>query len=167
MRVILLIPTAVLLFGSAPVFAQEWMPFVSIEDGFRAVFPGKPKVEEITYTSEHRMTLPGRVYSAEDARGRYSTTVIDYRGIEKLHDDAEAKCLAAKGANLLDGDSCQNDFRDDVAGAMEYAAANFMKQEGVQTTQYGWYSNEGVGGRLLHVTAPRKPAQPAHTAVGR
>lgn len=35
MHLIAVIPAAVILCGSAPAFAQEWMPFVSIEDGFR------------------------------------------------------------------------------------------------------------------------------------
>lgn len=154
MRLIALIPAAVILCGNGPAFAQEWMPFVTIEDGFTAVFPGKPTVEAISYATEYRMTLPGRVYSADDATGRYSTTVVDYRGIQKLHDDAEAKCLAANGANLLDGDSCMNDFRVDVVGAMEYAAWTLMKQDGVKTTHYMFYSSTGVGGRLLQLTNP-------------
>jgi hypothetical protein len=48
-----------------------------------ATFPGKPKVESITYATEYRMTLPGRVYSAEDPLGPYSTTVVDYRGAQQ------------------------------------------------------------------------------------
>jgi hypothetical protein len=154
MRLIATILAAVMLCGSAPAFAQEWLPFISAEDGFSAVYPGQPKVEAITYPTEYRMTLPGRVYSAEDARGRYSTTVIDYRGIQKLHDDAEATCLASKGANLLDGDACQNDFIYEVAGAMDYAAWNLIKQEGVKTTHYMWYSNDGLAGRLVQLTNP-------------
>jgi hypothetical protein len=152
MRLMALVPAAVIVCGSAPAVAQEWTPFVSIEDGFSAVYPGQPKVEAITYATEYRMTLPGRVYSAEDAMGRYSTTVVDYRGIQKLHDDAEAKCKAAKGANFLDGDACMNDFRVDVAGAMDHAAWNLMKREGVKTTHFMWNSNEGLSGRLLQLT---------------
>jgi hypothetical protein len=65
MHLMAVIPAAVVLFGSAPAVAHEWTPFVSIEDG-SAVNPGPPKVETIT-PMEYRMTLPGRVYSAEDA----------------------------------------------------------------------------------------------------
>ena len=151
MRLIALVPAAVFLLGST-TFAQEWAQFASVEDGFSATFPGPPKVEQITYPTEYRMTLPGRVYSAEDALGRYSTTVVDYRGIQKLHDDAEAKCLAAKGANGTDGDACQNDFRPEVAGAMDFAAWNLMKQPGAKTTHYMWYTLELVAGRLVQLT---------------
>lgn len=152
MRLFALIPAAVLVLGAAPAVAQDWEPFISVEDGFSATFPGKPKVEPITYATEYRMTLPGRVYSAEDSMGRYSTTVVDYRGIQKLHDEASEKCRAAKGANFQDGDACQNDFRVEVAGAMDYAAWNFMKREGARTTHYMWYFNEMVAGRLLQLT---------------
>ena len=151
-RLLALIPAMVILLGSGTVFAQDWAPFFNVGDGFSATFPGQPKVETITYATEYRMTLPGRVYSASDALGRYSTTVVDYRGIQKLHDDASATCRAAKGANGTDGDACQNDFRVEVAGAMDFAAWNLMKPQGAKTTHYMWYFNEMIAGRLLQVT---------------
>lgn len=154
MRLIALIPAVLILLMPDSASAQEWARFVSTEDGFSATFPGAPKVETITYATEYRQTLPGRVYSAEDALGTYSTTVVDYRGVQKLHDDAVAKCRAAKGAGGTDGDSCQNDFRVDVAGAMDYAAWNFMKREGTTATHYMWYFLELVAGRLLQLTNP-------------
>lgn len=172
MRVLKLMSAAVVLFCVAPAFAEPasqqeqeklpavdresegWAHFASVNDGFSANFPGKPKVEQIAYPTEYRMTLPARVYSAEDALGRYSTTVVDYRGIQRLHDAAEATCKAAKGANGLDGDACQNDFRVEVAGAVDYAAWNLMKQEGVKTTHFMWYHLEMVAGRMLLLTNP-------------
>ncbi|MBI2186549.1 MAG: hypothetical protein HYU37_05420 [Acidobacteria bacterium] len=80
------IAAAALLGGAGAASAQDWAPFVSVEDGFSAVFPGKPKVEQIAYATEYRQQLPGRIYSAEDALGRYVTTVVDYRGVQKLWD---------------------------------------------------------------------------------
>jgi hypothetical protein len=154
MRVIALVPAALILLGPAVAFGQDWARFVSVEDGFSANFPGKPTVKPITWDTEYRQKLPGRVYSAEDPLGRYSTTVVDYRGVQKLHDDAVAKCRAAKGANFLDGDACQNDFRVDVAGAMDYAAWTLMKQDGVKVTHFMWYFNELVAGRLIQLTNP-------------
>ena len=151
-----MIPAALILCLSQPAIAQDWARFVSIDDGFSANYPGQPKVETITYTSQYRQPLPGKVYSAADALGRYSTTVVDYRNIEKLHADKTAKCQAAKGANQLDGDSCQNDFRMDVAGATEYAVWNFIKQDGVKMTSYMFYFVELVSGRLLQMTNPDK-----------
>jgi len=156
MRLIPLFLAALIVSLAQPVSAQDWTRFTSIEDGFSANYPGQPKVETITYTTEYRQQLPGRVYSASDSLGRYSTTVIDYRNIEKLHADKTAKCQAAKGANQLDGDSCQNDFRMDVAGATDYAVWNFIKQDGVKMTSYMFYFVELVSGRLLQMTNPDK-----------
>jgi hypothetical protein len=149
-----LIPAAFILLVSAPSSAQEWARLVSPEDGFSANYPGQPKVETKTYVTEYRMELPARVYSAADPLGRYSTTVVDFRDIEKMHAERAAKCRAAQGANQLDGDSCGNNFRGDVSGAIEHALLNFFKREGVKVTDYGQYSIEAVSGRLLQMTNP-------------
>ena len=154
MRLFPLIPAALIVFLSQPVLAQDWTRFVSTEDGFSANYPGQPKVETSTYTSEYRQQLPARVYTASDALGRYSTTVVDYRNIEKLHADRAAKCRAANG----DGDSCQNDFRLDLAGATDHAVWDYMKRDGVKITHYMYYFVELVSGRLLQMTNPDQDA---------
>ena len=151
-----MIPAALILSLSGPAFAQDWTRFVSPEDGFSANYPGQPKVETTTYVSEYRQNLPAKVYIAADALGRYSTTVVDYRNIEKLHTDRAAKCQASKGSNQQDGDSCQNDFRVDVAGATDYAVWNYLKRDGVKMTHYMFYFVELVSGRLLQMTNPDK-----------
>jgi len=152
MRLPALIPAALMLSLAQPAFAQDWARFVSPEDGFSANYPGKPKAETTTYLTQYRQTLPAKVYSAADALGRYTTTVVDYRGIEKMHNDRAAKCQAAKGANQQDGDTCQNDFRVDVAGATDHAVWNYMKRDGVKITSYMFYFVELVSGRLLQMT---------------
>jgi len=156
MRLIPLIPAALILSLSQPALAQDWARFVSADDGFSANYPGQPKAESIPYASQYGQALPARVYTAADALGRYSTTVVDYRNIEKLHTERAAKCQAAKGANQLDGDTCQNDFRVDVAGATDYAVWNFIKQDSVKLTSYMFYFVELVSGRLLQMTNPDK-----------
>ena len=88
------------LVASAPLFAQDWQTTTVTEDGFRANFPGEPTVESIAYETEFRLSLPGHVYRAADALGKYSTTVVDYRDVQRLHDERSAKCLAAKGAKF-------------------------------------------------------------------
>jgi hypothetical protein len=147
-----LLAASLILSISAPASAQDWMRFVSTDDGFSANYPGQPKVEAITYLTEYRQTLPARAYSAADTLGRYSTTVVDYRDLERLHNDRAVKCRAAKGAELQDGDTCQNDFRLDVAGATDHAVWNFMKRDGVKVTHYMYYFIELVSGRLLQLT---------------
>ena len=150
----LLIPAALILSLSQPAFAQDWTRFASPAEGFSSNYPGQPTVETTTYTTEYRQQLPARIFSAADALGRYSTMVVDYRGIEKLHTDRAAKCQAAKGTNLQDGDTCQNDFRLDVAGATDFAVSNFIKRDGIRITHYGFYYIELVSGRLLQMTNP-------------
>lgn len=152
MRLIPLIPAALIVMLAHPVSAQDWARFTSAEDGFSANYPGQPKVETITYTSEYRLQLPGKIYSASDPLGRYTTTVVDYRNVEKMHTDRSAKCKAAQG----DGDSCQNDFRLDLAGATDHAVWEFMKRDGVKITHYMFYFVENVSGRLLQMTNPDK-----------
>ena len=166
-----LIPVAlvVAVSAAAPVFAQDWTPMTSTEDGFRANFPGHPTVESITYTTEFNLKLPGRVYRASDAFGRYSTTVVDYRNAERLHNERAAACRAANGANQRDGDTCQNDFVLEVAGAMDHAVSEYLKRDGVRVTQYGTYYVELVSGRLLHlINADRSRTNVAfHQHAGR
>ena len=151
------IPLAVVILSlPAPAFAQDCARFVNTDDGFSANFPGQPKVDVTTYPTEYGQTLPARIYRAADSLGRYSTTVVDYRGLEKLHADRAAKCRAADGANQQDGDTCQNDFRLDIAGATDHAVWNYLKRDGVKMTHYMYYFIELVSGRLLQLTNPDK-----------
>jgi len=150
MRLIPLILVAVTVATPAP--AQDWKTVTVIEDGFRSNYPGDPAVESISYDTEFRLSLPGRVYRAADDLGRYSTTVVDYRDAERLHGERSAKCLTAHGANQQDGDTCQNDFRVDVAGATDHAVWHYMKRDGVKITSYMFYFVELVSGRLVQMT---------------
>ena len=151
---VIAVALASVMLAAAPVFAQDWAPMTSTEDGFRANYPGRPTVEAITYTSEFNLKLPGRVYRASDPLGRYSTTVVDYRDVERMHGERAAACRALKGANQKDGDSCQNDFTLEVAGATDHAVGEYLKRPGVKVTHYGLYFLEVVSGRLLHLTNP-------------
>jgi hypothetical protein len=134
--------------------AQDWTTLTVTEDGFRSNYPGEPTVERLAWESEFHLSLPGRVYRAADALGRYTTTVVDYREAGLRHNERSTRCLAANGANQQDGDTCQNDFVMEVAGAMDYAASHFLKREGVKVTQYGTYFLDMVSGRLLQLTNP-------------
>ena len=154
MRLIPLIPAA--LLAAAPLSAQDWQTLTAVEDGFRSNFPGQPTVEPIVYETEFRLSLPGHVYRASVALGSYSTTVVDYRDVGRQHNERSAACLAAKGANQQDGDTCQNDFVMEVAGAMDHAAAKFLEREGAKVTHYGTYFLDMVSGRLIQLTNPDK-----------
>ena len=57
-----------------------------------------------------------------------------------------------RGANQQDGDTCNNNFRVDVAGATDHAVWNYMKRDDVKITNYMFYFVELVSGRLLQMT---------------
>jgi hypothetical protein len=150
MRWVPLIPAALIV--AAPAWADDWKTVTVLEDGFRSNFPGEPAVERTTYETEFHLQLPAKAYRAADEFGRYSTTVVDYRDSQRLHDERSAQCLAARGANRQDGDTCQNDFVMEVAGATDYAAAQFLRRDGVKVSHFGTYFLDMVSGRLLHLT---------------
>ena len=75
-----------MLIVSCPAFSQEFTPYASRTDLFAVAFPGEPKVQETTWKTEYGLTLPARIYSVENRRGRYSATVIDYKDVEKMHE---------------------------------------------------------------------------------
>ena len=95
------------------------------------------------------MQFPGRVYNATDALGDYTTTVVDYRSSQEVHDERSRRCRAAGGANQLDGDSCQNDFTMEVIAAIDHAVASFLKREEITVTQFGTFHVDRVIGREL------------------
>lgn len=146
MRLIPLIPAALVLFVSGPSFAQGWIEYASRADFFSVNFPGDPKVREITYTTEYGITLPGRVYSVEDGRNRYSVTVVDYAGAEKIHTERAAKCKAAGG----DGDSCGSPWRADVRGSIVHATSSFLQRD-AKVTHYANYNADLVEGHRLQL----------------
>ena len=150
MRSITLLVIALLVPVTAP--AQDWKTVTVVADGFRSNYPGDPAVENIRYETEFRLSLPARVYRAADALGRYSTTVVDYRDAERMHNERSAKCRAADGANQQDGDTCQNDFVMEVAGATDHALAHFLTRDGVKVTQFGTYFLDLVSGREAQLT---------------
>src|SRR6266508_2540215 len=92
MRLIPWIAAAVVLVLVPPAFAQEWDEFVFADDGFKVNFPGRPQVENATWTSQFRYTLPAHVYRATRGGDRYSVTVVDYRGVEKQGAERSRQC---------------------------------------------------------------------------
>jgi hypothetical protein len=72
--------------------AQEWIEYQNKDDGFKVVFPYEPKISDTVWVTEQGYVLPARVYSAETSSGRYSMTVVDYTGIERLGMERSQKC---------------------------------------------------------------------------
>jgi hypothetical protein len=146
MRLMSWIPAAVLLVVSVPASAQEWAEYNSRQDFFSVNFTAEPTIREIKYETEYGLTLPGRVYSVEDATGKYLVTAIDYTQAEKMHLERQAACKAAGG----DGDQCNNPGRADVRGAIIHASWSFMKR-GSEVTHFANYNADLVEGIRLQL----------------
>jgi hypothetical protein len=146
--------TAAVLILSMPVtvLAQEWTEFASKEDLFTCNFPGVPKVTPTTWTSEYGAVLPGRIYSAEGAIGRYSMTVIDYRDVEKILTEKSKSC--PPGAETCRGGTGATGlgyWKIDLQGALDYATWKFIQRD-AKITNFMWNMMDLVGGRQLQLT---------------
>lgn len=141
---------ALALLLSGPGFAQvfTWTEYTSRQDYFRVSFPGEPSIEEITYPTEYRITLPGRVYSYEDGPYRFSVTVVDYSNALDIHLERVASCIAAGG----DGDQCQDDGPEEMRGAIVYASWNIMNRDGAKVNHYANYNSDRVEGNAIRLT---------------
>jgi len=148
MRRIPLIAAWVLLI-SATAFAQEWIEYASRQDFFTVNFPTQPKIQEITYTTEYGITLPGRVYTAVDGSNRYSMTAIDFTDAPKIHADRTKKCLAT-GAYP---DVCTDHANGDLRGAIDHAVWGYMQRD-AKITFYAYTNVDLVEGRQIQLTNP-------------
>ena len=149
MRRIPLIAAAWILLVSATAFAQEWIEYASQKDFFTVNFPSEPKVQDITYTTEYGITLPGRVYSAPDGPNRYSMTAIDFTEAAKVHAERSKKCLAT-GAYP---DVCTDHANGDLRGAIDHAVWGYMQKD-AKITFYAYTNVDLVEGRQIQLTNP-------------
>ena len=80
MRFASLMPAALVLSFAGAAFAQaEWAEFVDRADHFTVNMPGDPNKADIQYKTAKGTMLPAHLYSAQDRRGQYFMTVVDYR----------------------------------------------------------------------------------------
>ena len=146
-----------MLLISGPAFAQgqdsDPIKYVSKTDYFSIDFPHEPKVQEITYADEYRITLPGRVYTSEAGKNRYTVTVIDYRGAQATHAARNARCIAEDGDKRTAGDRCQDDSVKDIRGAIMYATWNFV-QKAAKVTHLAYYNSDLIEGNEIHTINP-------------
>ena len=147
MRRTTLMTAAFVLAVTGIASAQAFTEFISRQDFFAVSFPGAPSVQETTWASQEGITLPARVYRVENARGRYSMTVVDYKDAEKLHAERSAQCQKNKG----EGDACMNSWRGDVAGAIVWATSKFIMQPNVKVTFYSWWVADLVPGQMVQL----------------
>ena len=79
-----LVAAALVLSMAAPVFAQEYVEYVSRDDRFTITFPAQPKVTQTPFMSQYGYSLPARVYTADSGKSHFAVTVVDYKGIQAL-----------------------------------------------------------------------------------
>ena len=148
MRLIPLVSATFVLLVSGPAFAQGWIEYVSRADFFTVNFPSEPTVRDITYPTEYRVTLPGRVYSVENGPNRYSITVIDYTNVQDLHAQRLEGCL---GVSRSEANKCNNPWINELRGTLDYAASDLLQRD-ARVTHYAYYSAERVEGRRIQLT---------------
>jgi flavin reductase (DIM6/NTAB) family NADH-FMN oxidoreductase RutF len=96
MRFVRLMPAALVLSLAGAAFAQaEWAEFVDRADHFTVNMPGEPARADLAYKTAKGTTLPAHVYSAEDRRGQYFMTVVNY---QTASDEERASAIAEAAA---------------------------------------------------------------------
>jgi hypothetical protein len=128
------------LLLSSTSFAQEFKEFRSKQDFFTANFPGDPVVTDITWETEYGAKLPAHVYTATLPGGRvYSLTTVDYNPVQQILTEKSKSC--APGDERCSGDTSFSGagyWRNDVRGAMLYAASKFLLNRDLKLTHIMW-----------------------------
>src|SRR5882757_11439893 len=73
----------------------EWAEFVDRNDHITVNFPGDPKVDTVTYKTAKGTSLPAHIYTAQDSRGIYKITVVDYHAALPETETAVAEAAEA------------------------------------------------------------------------
>ena len=151
MRFVALILPIIVLSLPWTASAQEWTDYVSKEGGFTVNFPGQPRVSETTFKSEYGYMLPTRVYTAERGPERYSVTVVDYSGIEKMGLERRKGCPPGAEPCIGSQNTGPGYWKMDVGGAIVYATWQFL-QRNAKVTHLMWNFIDLVEGQQLQLT---------------
>jgi hypothetical protein len=129
----------------------DWIEFVSLEERFTAVFPGKPVVRETAWPSQFGAVLPARVYSVTQGQSRYTITVVDYRLVERVQVEKARAC--PDGANTCQGipDWGIGYWKNDIRGAIVYGMSKFLMRD-ARVTEIIWNGIALVQGQALQLT---------------
>ena len=156
---------ALLLSMPALAAGQDWMEYVSRQDGFSINFPGQPRITETTWQSQLNYKLPARVYSAERGGERFSITVVDYTSLEQQGIERSKACppgnAQCRDAGAVIGPGY---WKQDERGAIVNAISRFLKRP-VQVTEYNWDWQDMVEGHSLHMNGPDKRRTLAYVAM--
>jgi hypothetical protein len=144
MRRMALLAIVFMFSVSVTSFAQEWREFVSKEDLFGVNFPGEPVVTNIVWETEYGAMLPARVYTVKQGPSTYSVTAVDYNPVQKILTEKAEKCPPnlerCRGYTAYSGAGY---WKNDVRGAMVYAAFKFLQRD-IKVTHYMWnYLGQG------------------------
>jgi len=121
---------------------EEWMEFMSPEDHFSIVFPGKPTIQQITWPSEYGAMFPGRVYSGQQGPSRYSVTVIDYSNADAIH------AKIPKAPSFDD----PRYWQMDIQASIQYAATKLYRNKpGAKVTYDAWHYIDLISGHQLQL----------------
>ena len=142
MRVLTPMSLLLALALSGTSLAQGWIKYVNETDKFIINFPREPDVRETAYQSEYGVTLPARVYMAEDPPVAYSITVVDYSDAESAHEELSSRTGSVYTRFTVPGE---------LNGAVAFAAWGFRKRGG-EITYDAWSSMDGVPGHQLQIT---------------
>src|SRR5258705_9023273 len=152
MRLSSVVAAALVLAMSGPIFAQEYVEYVSKQDRFTATFPVEPKVTDFTFKSQFNSMLPARTYTAEGIAGRFKVTVVDYNNIEAIATEKAKTC--PPGAETCRGGGSSTGagyWKADIEGAVIFATWDLMQRD-VKVTYLGWNNINLVEGHMLYMT---------------
>ena len=146
-----MIAATLILLMSIACFAQEqeWVEYASQADFFTINFPTQPKIENTTFTTEYRLNLPGKIYSASEGPSKFSVTVIDYTDAARVSTENSKACLATGKYP----DICSDHGRLDLRGAIDFATWTYLKKD-VKVTFFAYYNSDLVEGRQMQLTNP-------------
>ena len=131
---------ALMLYLSAPSFAQGWFEYINQADRFSVNFPAEPEVREFTYNSEYEFPFPARIYSVQSSEYDYSVTVVDFTDAFQIHAEADRPEAATGPTNWL------YDQRASVA-----RAAREFRQRGGEVTYDAWSHMDRVEGHQIQM----------------
>jgi len=142
------------LMSISPAFAQTaavgetdgvFTRWESNEDMFGANFPGTPVKTDITWETEYGAKIPGHVYMATLPGPRiFSVTVVDYSPVQAILSERAKGCLEDERCSGNTSYSGLGYWKNDLRGAMIYAASNYLKRD-ITFGHYMWnYLGFGV-----------------------
>ena len=151
-------PLSAILMLALPglAFAQGWIEYANVEEGFFVNFPGEPTAEQTTWETEFGAAMPARVYSVENSRGSYSVTVVDFRDAQRIHSERVNASDCPPGAETCIGGTGGTGlgyWRVEMQGSMVYGAWQ-MFQRDAEVTHLLWNFVDLVEGLQVQLINP-------------